>query len=156
MNSTLLSALQFHIKSIPQIKVGDGHVHQGFFKREESDREKNPGEQPKKPMIEQMIKQGLSNQEIAEQLKVKKPYIRSIRFGLNGPQGAYIVRKIVQMSMDGQYIATHDNQVEAALSTGRKNSCGIGKACNGRQGRKSAYGYKWMFLEDYEKLKGGK
>jgi hypothetical protein len=152
MNNTLLSALQFHKQSIPQTRV-DGYIHQGFFKREESDREKNPGEQPKKPMIEQMIRQGLSNQEIAEQLKVKKNYIRGIRFGLNGPQGNYLVRKVVQLSMDGQYIATHDNQVDAALSIGKRDSCGIGKACNCAQGRKSAHGYKWMFLEDYEKGK---
>ena len=154
--NTLLSALQFHIKSIPQIKAGDGHVHQGFFKREESDRERIPGEQPKKPMIERMIKQGFSNDEIAEKLGAKKNYIRVLKFKINGPTGSHLVRKVVQMSMDGQYIATHDNQVEAALSIRKRDSCGIGKACKGSQGRKSAHGYKWMFLEDYEKLKGGK
>ncbi|WP_026566612.1 hypothetical protein [Bacillus sp. UNC41MFS5] len=56
---------------------------------------------------------------------------------------------VVQISLDDEYIKTH-NSIESA----RKELCiphakGITAVCKGRQ--KTAYGFKWMYKEDYNK-----
>jgi DNA-directed RNA polymerase subunit RPC12/RpoP len=58
-------------------------------------------------------------------------------------------RRIVQLTKTGEFVASWDSISDA----GRKNNIDtnhIPSCCRGK--RKTAYGYKWMYLEDYEKL----
>jgi len=72
--------------------------------------------------------------------------------GNNNPQLAAhyksISRKVVQLSVNGDYINTFDSIKEAAKSIGGKLPSLITDCCrNGRH--KTAYKYKWKYLEDY-------
>lgn len=58
--------------------------------------------------------------------------------------------KVVQFTLDGEYLATYPSAKHAALATGL-NACGIGKACRGES--KHSYGYFWMFESNYSKYK---
>jgi hypothetical protein len=60
-------------------------------------------------------------------------------------------RKIVQLSLDGEFIRKWNSMNEA------ENYLGITKhkisaVCSGK--RKTTGGYRWMYKEDYEKMKG--
>jgi hypothetical protein len=58
-------------------------------------------------------------------------------------------RKIVQLTIDNEYIKIYDNQNKASRELGGDPS-GISRACKGKQ--KTALGFKWMFLDEYETL----
>lgn len=60
--------------------------------------------------------------------------------------------QVVQISLDDEYIKTYNS-----ITSVRKELCipcstGITAVCKGRQ--KTAYGFKWMYKEEYEKLYG--
>lgn len=70
---------------------------------------------------------------------------------LNGFQPNFIVlhkRKIVQLSMDGDFIAEYNKVIEADKKLGINQSAII-RCCKGKN--KSAGGFRWMYKEDYEK-----
>ena len=52
-------------------------------------------------------------------------------------------RAVVQLSLDGEYIATYKSCLAATKALG-KNSSSINNCCNHKA--KTAYGYKWIFL----------
>lgn len=60
-------------------------------------------------------------------------------------------RPIVQLTLDGEYIAEFETAKEYAISIGKKDGAVITGVCRGRY--KTAYGFKWMYKDDYEKLK---
>lgn len=56
-------------------------------------------------------------------------------------------KKVVQETIDGDYVATYNSITEAGIAVGKKNrSHNIGSVCNGKG--KTAYGYKWKFKEN--------
>ncbi len=55
-------------------------------------------------------------------------------------------RPVVQLSLDDEYIATYKSCLAATKALG-KNSSSINNCCNHKA--KTAYGYKWMFLSEY-------
>lgn len=55
-------------------------------------------------------------------------------------------RAVVQLSLDGEYIATYKSCLAATKALG-KNSSSINNCCNHKA--KTAYGYKWIFLSEY-------
>jgi hypothetical protein len=62
------------------------------------------------------------------------------------------INRIVQLTMDGQFIKLHGHIRAAEINLEIKiNTSGISKCCNGRQ--KSAHGFKWMREDDYLKMK---
>lgn len=65
-------------------------------------------------------------------------------------------RKVIQLDMDENFIFKHDSFKNAIESvTSHSNSGNIHKCCKGII--KSAYGYKWMYEEDYiEMIRKGK
>jgi len=69
----------------------------------------------------------------------------AIKLGLKDEINYYIV----QLSLNNEYIATFRTATEALKSLGKKHSGGnIGRVIRGN--RKTAYGYKWISLEEYE------
>lgn len=58
--------------------------------------------------------------------------------------------KVVQFDKCNNFIKIHDSMNQASKETGTILS-GISEACNGNQ--KTSGGYKWMYLEEYEKTK---
>lgn len=58
------------------------------------------------------------------------------------------LKRVVQLMRDGEFINTFDSIAEASRST-KVNRADIGSCC--RNKIKSAGGYRWMYLEDYEK-----
>ena len=50
-------------------------------------------------------------------------------------------RKVLQYSLDGEYIATHNGIGEASRTIGAKTCGGISNCCKGKCN--TAYGYKW-------------
>lgn len=65
------------------------------------------------------------------------------------------IRPVVQLSKyDGSFIARYDNAKEALAEIGKpKNRNDIGSCCRGFRNRQSAFGFKWMFEDDYNILK---
>lgn len=57
-------------------------------------------------------------------------------------------RPIVQLTLDGEYVAEYETAKEYAISIGKKDGAVITGVCRGRY--KTAYGYKWMYKGDYE------
>lgn len=71
------------------------------------------------------------------------------------PKQTNMPRKIVQLSLDEKYIATFNSITEATKSissTARTTS--LSTVCMHK--RNQAYGYKWMYLEEWEKLQNEK
>lgn len=62
-------------------------------------------------------------------------------------------RPVMQLSKEGEYVALYETIKEASEKT-NTNADNITKACKGQ--RKTAGGFKWMYKEDYEKLKATK
>lgn len=58
-------------------------------------------------------------------------------------------RKIVQLSLEGEYIQTFESIKKAAQSI-NGNSDSICGACKGRN--KTSFGFKWMYYEDWESV----
>lgn len=64
-------------------------------------------------------------------------------------------KPVVQLSLDGRYIGRYKSAAEAERRCGAKCPVGsnVATVCRGkRKDAKTAYGYKWMFEKDYEKL----
>lgn len=55
---------------------------------------------------------------------------------------------IVQLTKNGEYIATYQGAMQVEKDLGFNNS-NISSCCNGK--RKTANGYKWQYLSDYQK-----
>lgn len=60
-------------------------------------------------------------------------------------------RKIVQLTLDYNFISQYDSILQAAKILGIKWPTAIEACCKGKA--KKSNGFKWMYLEDYEKLK---
>lgn len=62
-------------------------------------------------------------------------------------------KAVVQLSMDWKFIAIYDSAKEACRQTGVHNQS-IGECCRGecQEKYKSSGGFKWLFVEDYQKL----
>lgn len=59
------------------------------------------------------------------------------------------IKRIVQLTMEENYIHTFDNILEAEQTLGyKKGYSGISKTCNKKQDY--AHGFKWMYEEDYK------
>ena len=67
----------------------------------------------------------------------------------------YEVRPVVQLSkITGNFIEWYSSSREATLKLNKpKNRSDIISCCKGLRNKKSAFNFKWMFLEDYEELK---
>lgn len=57
-------------------------------------------------------------------------------------------KPVIQLSLDGDYIAEYESVGLAARSMGKLDHSGIAKCCRGVQ--KTADGYKWVYKSDYE------
>lgn len=62
---------------------------------------------------------------------------------------AYQKRKVVQLSLSGNFIAKYDSIKDAAINV-NINRSSIALCCQGIN--KTGCGYKWMYLSDYESL----
>lgn len=60
----------------------------------------------------------------------------------------HMERKIVQLSLNGKVVNQWDSIRLAGRSLGKESSSSISACCTGKA--KTAYGFKWMYLEDYE------
>ena len=58
-------------------------------------------------------------------------------------------RQVAQIDNENNVIATFSSITEAGLAVGTINGAHIGDVCRGK--RKTAYGYKWKYLEDINK-----
>ncbi|TVY09940.1 zinc-ribbon domain-containing protein [Paenibacillus cremeus] len=67
------------------------------------------------------------------------------------PEKIHITKSIVRLTLNGEYIDEFESQSKAARELNLQQSSRISNVCNGKG--KSAHGYKWMFKNDYEKLK---
>lgn len=61
---------------------------------------------------------------------------------LKGRKNTTLMKKVIQMDLDGNFIKEWDSQLDAAIST-NSNSSTISKVCRGKL--KSTNGYKWKF-----------
>jgi hypothetical protein len=60
-------------------------------------------------------------------------------------------KHIVKLTKDGQFVKYYETIKNAYSDIGvSKNTSSISACCNGKQ--KTAYGFKWMYKNDYEKL----
>lgn len=57
-------------------------------------------------------------------------------------------RKVVKLSLNGEYINTYNSVIDAARSIGKSSSAHICDCC--RRNRRSALGFVWVYLDDYE------
>lgn len=77
------------------------------------------------------------------------------RVAESGSVCGYEVRPVVQLSkITGNFIEWYSSSREATLKLNKpKNRSDIISCCKGLRNKKSAFKFKWMFLEDYEELK---
>ena len=68
-------------------------------------------------------------------------------YGGGRGKGFFVSRAVDQYDLDGNYIATYQNQCEAARAIG-VHSTSLGKACNGVRRHKSCGGYMWRYHGD--------
>jgi group I intron endonuclease len=66
--------------------------------------------------------------------------------GANHPQA----RAVVQITKEGVMVAEYPTAKEAGLSLGKKNGSDITQVC--RKNKKTAFGFKWMYKDEYENL----
>lgn len=66
----------------------------------------------------------------------------------NNAYGTRNKKKIVQLTLDGEYVATF-NSVNSAAEAVNRGRTAITECLKGRN--KSCAGYRWLYLEDYEK-----
>lgn len=67
--------------------------------------------------------------------------------GGNHPQA----KTVIQLEKNGTFISTFPSALEGAQSIGKKSGSNIRACCQGNS--KSAYGFIWMYEEDYENMK---
>lgn len=58
-------------------------------------------------------------------------------------------REVVQLSLNGDFIKVWGSISDASKAINKRDSSNIHQNCNNKT--KSAYGYKWMYKEDYDK-----
>lgn len=63
-------------------------------------------------------------------------------------------RKVVQLTKEGELICFFESIKEALTTLGIEKGSMISQCCRGNSRLKSAYGFKWMYKEDYEKEYG--
>lgn len=76
------------------------------------------------------------------------------RNGLNrwNPRKGKPMKSVVQLDVKtNQIISIHESVGDATRSLNAKSSSGISRCCNRKKRYYTAYGFKWMFKEDYEK-----
>ena len=66
------------------------------------------------------------------------------------PNRKYI--PVIQLTQDGEYVNRWNDMCEASMTFSGFPNSNIDKACKGI--KKTCFGYKWMYLKDYEKIKG--
>ncbi|WP_180228722.1 NUMOD3 domain-containing DNA-binding protein [Bacillus thuringiensis] len=57
---------------------------------------------------------------------------------------------VVQITKDGEFVAEHKTAMLGAKAVGKDATGNIHSCCKGKH--PSAYGYKWMYKEDYEEM----
>ena len=62
----------------------------------------------------------------------------------------HIKKRIVKLSLSGEYIATYESISEAARTIKKNRISNISLSLKNKT--KTAYGYKWMYEEDYKKM----
>lgn len=60
-------------------------------------------------------------------------------------------KSVVQLTLDGEYVKTFDIATNAYKELGKKDNGMISQCCKGKRGKYS--GYRWLYLEDYLRLK---
>jgi len=88
-----------------------------------------------------------------QRLNMSKGQIRRIE--REGKCGVNELRPVVKLSKtDGSFIAEYPHTRKATLELGKApNRNDIYACCRGRRNKQSAFGYKWMYKDDYEELK---
>jgi hypothetical protein len=101
--------------------------------------------------------EGKSAKEISEKLKLSKTtVIKYLKQGVvlqwcyYNPKKeiSYSPKKVVQLTLNGDYLKTWESALEAQNNTTISNAH-ISKVCNGK--RTQTGDYKWMFKTDYDK-----
>ena len=80
----------------------------------------------------------LTGRKASEETKKK---MSEKRLGANNPRA----KSVVKLTLDGKQIAVYDTLNDAALSINQTRSAHISQCCRGE--RKSAYGFRWAYLE---------
>ncbi|MGC6586534.1 hypothetical protein ACPV3A_16400 [Paenibacillus sp. Dod16] len=70
---------------------------------------------------------------------------------IEGKTESRVPTPIVQLSLDGDFIARHKDCADAARNLGKNHNSSIVKCC--QKERKTAYKFKWMFEYEYEQTK---
>lgn len=60
-------------------------------------------------------------------------------------------KKVVKLTLNNEFVAKYNTAIEAAREFGARWGTAIVACCKGKINK--AYGFKWMYLEDYENLK---
>ena len=126
-------------------KVSEGQKK--YLSSEKGKKEKSS--RSKKVMSNPEVRQKISNNTRAfyndEENRKRHSEIMKNVYNLEGTIEAS-KRAVVQLTLQGEYIATFNSIKEASISTGASSSH-IGCVCVGR--RKQCGGFKWMYLKDY-------
>lgn len=61
-------------------------------------------------------------------------------------------KPVVQLTLDGKYVATYPSGRQAEIQSGVAKSTAINACCNHKPKFKTAGGYKWMFKAEYDAL----
>ena len=95
---------------------------------------------------------GKENSAFGYKWMYKKDYMKYLNGEIEMPPFIDTRPKIiVKLTKDNEYISEHEDVLNASISVGLSEAnYNITKCCKGK--RKSAYGYKWMYKEDYERL----
>lgn len=81
----------------------------------------------------------------SDNLEWVTPYDNMLYGSRNSRISRNLMKPVIQMTLDGEFVREWTSIGEAAKSIGRRPSC-IGDCCNGRS--KTAGGYKWKFKND--------
>ncbi|AKQ08406.1 homing endonuclease [Bacillus phage PBC2] len=127
-----------------------GRKHTSEWREEHSQRMKGDGnpfygkshtEESKKRMSDSKLGRKLSEEH--------KKKVSENHADISGDKNP-MARAVVQLTRDNEFITEYDTSKQGADAVGGDNSPII-KCCKGKQ--KTAYGYKWMYKEDYYNLK---
>ena len=81
--------------------------------------------------------------------EVKKKISEGLKNNDTSGKNNSMAKSVVQLSLNGEFIARYDTLLEAKLSIDGDSSC-ISRCCKGKV--KTHKGFKWMYEEDYENL----
>lgn len=107
--------------------------------------------------------QGLCLTEIAKELKVSRTATLRKQLKEQGITDEEIEKRrytktnqnakpVVQLTLDGEYVATYPSGRQAEIQSGVAKASAIGACCNHKPKTKTAGGYKWMFKTEYDAL----